>query len=196
MRSMIGRSGTVFFALAFPCWALAADPAERGSPIPSATDAGFQYIDTGFENASPLWYDFAADGAIQVHLLYDHQRSSPNRAAGHFHFQIHARPGARLTIEFLNLENVWNGKIGSVAKETQVAVVSQNGRDWRPIPLDHPAENRVRLSVEMPGPRLYVARLEPYRIISRERTSTATGTSRPTPPWLRRTRPWKNGSRP
>ena len=160
---MIFKIGTLFFALVFPCWAVAADNA-GGAPMPSGADSGFEYIDTGFENASPLWYDFASDGAIQVHLLYDHERSSPNRAAGHFHFQIHARPGAKLTVEFKNLDNVWNGKIGSVAKETKVAVVSENGRDWTPLPLESLPENRVRLHVEMPGPRLYVARLEPYRI--------------------------------
>jgi hypothetical protein len=137
--------------------------------MPSPAVSGFEYIDTGFENASPLWYDFAADGAIQVHLLYDHERSSPNRAAGHFHFQIHARPGAKLTVEFKNLDNVWNGKLGSVARETKVAVVSESGRDWKPIPLDSLPENRVRLQVEMPGPRLYVARLEPYRISDLDR---------------------------
>ena len=168
-RTMICKIGTLFFALVFPCWALAADNAGGGSPMPSGADSGFEYIDTGFENASPIWYDFAADGAIQVHLLYDHERSSPNRAAGHFHFQIHAKPGAKLTVEFKNLDNVWNGKIGSVAGETKVAVVSENGRDWKPIPLESLPENRVRLHVEMPGPRLYVARLEPYRISDLDR---------------------------
>jgi hypothetical protein len=46
---------------------------------------GLEYIDTSFENASPLWYEAAPDGTVLVHLLYDHERSSPNRAAGHFH---------------------------------------------------------------------------------------------------------------
>ena len=137
--------------------------------MPAVADSGFEYIDTGFENASPVRYDFAADGAIQVHLLYDHERSSPNRAAGHFHFRIHARPGAKLAFEFRNLDNVWNGNVGSVAKEMKVAVVSQDGRDWKPVPLESLPQNRVRLHVEMPGPRLYVARLEPYRISDLDR---------------------------
>jgi hypothetical protein len=130
-RSMSG----LILAIVFPYLALAADTIGGDSPMPSGADSGFDYIDTGFENASPLWYDFGADGAIQVHLLYDHERSSPNRAAGHFHFRIHAKPGAKFTVEFRNLDNVWNGKIGSVAKELKVAVVSENGRDWKPVPL-------------------------------------------------------------
>ncbi|MGO8752024.1 MAG: M14 family zinc carboxypeptidase [Thermoguttaceae bacterium] len=163
------RIGSLLFALLAPCSVLAAEKAGGASPLSSGAESGFEYLDTGFENASPIWYDFAADGAIQVHLLYDHERSSPNRAAGHFHFRIHAKPGAKLTIEFRNLDNVWNGKIGSVAGELRVAVVSENGRDWKPIPLESLPQNRVRLPVEMPGPRLYVARLEPYRISDLDR---------------------------
>ena len=62
------------------------------------TTSKLHFINTGFENASPLWYDFAPDGVIQVHLVYDHERSSPNRAAGHIHFQLQARPGSKLAL--------------------------------------------------------------------------------------------------
>ena len=40
-----------------------------------------EFLDTSFENASPLWYETEVDGVIQLHLLYDHERNSPNRAA-------------------------------------------------------------------------------------------------------------------
>lgn len=139
------------------------------NPLLRAADTGLEFIDTSFENASPLWYETADDGTIQVHLLYDHERSSPNRAAGHIHFLLHAQPGARLTFEFKNLDNVWNGRPGSVAKELKTVVVSENGRDWKTVPTELLATNRVKLTVEMPGPRLYVARLEPYRISDLDR---------------------------
>jgi hypothetical protein len=151
-------TNTLFLAIVLPCCAMGAD-----------MPAGFEYIDTSIENASPLWYDVAPDGVIQVHLIYDHERESPNRAAGHFHFLIHAQSGAKLTVEFKNLENVWNGKLGSVGREMKVASISENGRDWRAVPLERLPENRVRLTVEMPGTRLYVARLEPYRISDLDR---------------------------
>jgi|GEM_PF-287955 len=126
--------------------------------------AALEFIDTSFENASPLWYECDGNGIIRIHLLYDHERNSPNRAAGHIHFLLHARPGARLTLEFCNLDNVWNGKPGSVAGELKALVVSENGKDWRSLATEILPENRVRLTVEMTGPRLYVARVEPYRI--------------------------------
>ena len=121
-------------------------------------------IATNFENASPVSYDIAPDGVINVHLLYDYERSSPNRAAGHFHFLLQAKTGSRLTLEFKNLDNVWNGQSGSVARELKTAVVSQDGRDWKPVSLESIPTNRVRLTLEMPGPTLYVARVEPYRL--------------------------------
>jgi len=145
--------------------------AEPGGQIPAApaNAPGLQFVDTAFENASPLWYDFAADGTIQIHLLYDHERSSPNRAAGHVHFLLHGTPGSKLTLEFRNLDNVWNGQPGSVAAELKTMVVSENGREWTSVPTESLPGNRVRLTVEMPGPRLYVARLEPYRLSDLER---------------------------
>ena len=140
------------------------------SPLAAAArDTGLEFIDTSFENASPLWYEFAADGTVVVNLLYDHERNSANRAAGHFHFLLHARPGSKLTLEFKNLDNVWNGTPGSVARELKAAVVSENGRDWKPLATESLPENRVRLTIEMPGPRLYVARIEPYRISDLDR---------------------------
>jgi hypothetical protein len=146
-------------------------------PDARGSQGDLEFIDTSFENASPVWYELAADGTIQVHLLYDHERSSPNRAAGHIHFALQARPGSRLTIEFRNLDNVWNAQPGSVARELKTVVVSENGREWKPVPTETLPENRVRLTVEMPGPstsigpsaRLYVARVEPYRLSDLER---------------------------
>ena len=39
------------------------------------------FINTAFENGSPVQWQIAADGVVQVFLLYDYQRNSPNRAA-------------------------------------------------------------------------------------------------------------------
>jgi hypothetical protein len=144
-------------------------------PLPAAqtSSPALEFIDTSFENASPLWYDVASDGTIQLHLIYDHERSSPNRAAGHVHFRVHAKPGAKLTFEFTNIDNVWNGQPGSVAGELKTMVVSEDGRTWKSVPTDALAGNRVRLSVDMPGPALFVARLEPYRLSDLDRLVTA-----------------------
>ena len=128
-----------------------------------------EFVDTSFENASPAWYDRDPDGTIQIHLLYDHERASPNRAAGHIHLRLHGRTGAKLTLEFRNLDNVWNGTPGSVAGELKALVISENGRDWKSVATESLPQNRIRLTVVMPGPTLYVARLEPYRLSDLDR---------------------------
>ena len=141
--------------------------ADRAQP-PSA-GATIAFVDTSFENASPLWYEFAADGSLQLHLIYDHERDSPNRAAGHIHFRLVGRAGSTVTLEFRNLDNVWNGQPGSVARELRTVVVSPNGREWTSKPTESLPGDRVRLTVTLPGPELYVARLEPYRLSDHER---------------------------
>jgi hypothetical protein len=138
-------------------------------PPTTANRSGLEFIETAFENASPVWYELTADGAVHVHLLYDHERVSPNRAAGHIHFRLHAKPGSRLMLEFRNLDNVWNGVPGSVAGELKTVVVSEDGRDWKPVPTESLPGSRVRLAVQMPGPSLYVARTEPYRLSDLDR---------------------------
>ena len=135
----------------------------------SSWAAEVEFIDTGFENASPLWYNFAPDGTAEIHLLYDQERDSPNRAAGHFHFLLEGKTGAQISLEFMNLENVWNGQPASIAKELTAAVVSTNGRDWKPISLQSQPGNRVRVTVQMPGPKLFMARVEPYRLSDLDR---------------------------
>src|SRR6478672_7484313 len=122
----------VLIVLLLACWASLAGP-RRQAPLDANT--GLEFIDTGFENASPLWYE-VVDGVVRINLLYDHERSSPNRAAGHIHFQLHAKPGSRLTLEFTNLDNVWNGVSGSIARELKTVVISQDGREWQSVPLE------------------------------------------------------------
>jgi hypothetical protein len=148
-------------------------PASREKP----DAAGLEFIDTGIENASPLWYDIT-DGVIRIHLLYDHERASPNRAAGHIHFRLHAKPGSTLTLEFTNLDNVWNGQAASVANELKTVALSEDGRDWRTVPTQALPANRVQLRVTMQGPTVYLARMQPYRLSDLERFVASLGGNR------------------
>src|SRR5205814_9445967 len=49
---------------------------------------------------------------------------------------FHAKPGSRLTLEFRNLDNVWNGVSGSIARELKAVVISEDGRAWKSVPLE------------------------------------------------------------
>jgi hypothetical protein len=151
--------------LAFGAWLAGASHVATQERI----EDGLEFIDTSFENASPAWYERAADGTVQVHLLYDHERAAPNRAAGHIYIRLSGKTGSKLALEFKNLDNIYNGRPGSVAGELKTVVLSENGRDWTPVPTESLPGNRVRLTVVMPGPTLYIARLEPYRLSDLDR---------------------------
>ena len=73
-------------------------------------DANLLYINTSFENASPLYWEIGEGGVVHVHLVYDQERASPNRANGHWFFQAQTQPGAEVTFVLHNFDNVWNGK--------------------------------------------------------------------------------------
>ena len=63
----------------------------------SRAESPFEFINTSFENASPLHWELDPDGVIQVYLVYDQERCSLNRANGHWHFKLQAKTGTKLT---------------------------------------------------------------------------------------------------
>ena len=144
----------------FSFTAIAATPLPRPSPRP----ADFTFIDTSIENGSPLHWDFAPDGSILLSLQYDHERDSPNRAAGHWHFRLEGRPGSTHTLVFQNFLNVWNGTSGLPVDARTACLLSDDGRTWRSERMEL-VEQRVRLRVTIgPSGSLYVARVEPYSL--------------------------------
>lgn len=143
--------------------------AERPVPAAVPMNPDFHFIDTSLENGSPLHWDVQPDGSILISLLYDHERDSPNRAAGHWHFRLEGRPGATLTLVLQNFFNVWNGRSGLPVDAKTTCCLSEDGRAWRAELMEF-ADSRVRLRVTLPASgQLYVARVEPYRLSDLER---------------------------
>ena len=122
------------------------------------------FLNTGFENASPLYWEADANNVVHVYLIYDQERASPNRANGHWLFQVQAKPGAELTFVLHNFDNVWNGRKGSPIDKRTVCFTSQDGRTWQTIPTEKTADNCCRFKVVVDKGSLYLARLEPYRL--------------------------------
>ena len=106
---------------------------------------------------------------VQVHLVYDHERSSPNRANGHWLFRVEAEPGSDLTLVLGPFANVWNGVLSKPIPEATISFVSDDGEHWRAIPAEPAEPYWLKLRVHLQGPSLYVARLEPYRLSDLEK---------------------------
>lgn len=127
------------------------------------------FINTNFENASQLDWEVDREGVVQVTLNYDHERSSPNRANGHWHFQVIADKGSQLTIVLKDFRNIWNGMHGVPISEKTNTLVSEDGKTWRIIPADLHNESQLKFTLQMTSDKLYVASVEPYRISDLDR---------------------------
>jgi len=127
-----------------------------GSPI--------DYIFTAFENGSPLYWDVDSSGAVQVYLNYDVERGAVNRQTTHWHFQVHAQPGASLILVLNNFDNIWNGRPSSALRDNTTCVLSEDGETWRATTGHIIDGNRFQLDITMKENKLYIARMEPYTL--------------------------------
>ncbi len=138
---------------------LAGAQAPVAQPTPKPT---VYYLNTSFDNASPLQWQVDEDGTVQVFLLFDYERNSPNRAAGHWYFQIQGRPGSELNLVLNNFGNIYNGRLGSPVSKKSICYISPDAKDWKAVPAEFLEGTRLRLRLRLEGPSLYLARLEPY----------------------------------
>ena len=132
--------------------------------LASPIHSGIDYIDTSFENASPLYWEADPIGVVHIYLNYDQERASINRATLHWHFRLEGRKGADVTIVLNNFDNVWNGRPGSPIKDNTVSHISEDGRRWTVVRGEKIEGNRFQLKLKLRTGRLYVARVEPYRL--------------------------------
>src|SRR5436309_12483199 len=115
------RAASVGFALLLIGLLFGRLPA-RGEPdsdnavVNQEASSGLEFIETDFENASPVWYEVTTDGVVDVHLHSDNERGASNRASGHIHFLLHAAAGTKFTLEVKRLDTVYKRHKGSLAR--------------------------------------------------------------------------------
>lgn len=124
-----------------------------------------KYINYHFENGSPLFWEIQKDSSVLISLIYDQERNSPNRANGHWNFQVFAEKGSSMKLALQNFDNIWNGKLASVIRnKNTTCYLSVDGKNWKAITTTSTPENRLEIDFIMPDDSVYVARLEPYKI--------------------------------
>jgi Zinc carboxypeptidase/Cytosolic carboxypeptidase N-terminal domain len=130
-----------------------------------------KFINTSFENASPLFWDIGPDGKIHINLIYDYERNTLNRAACHWYFQIFAEAGSDLTLVLQNFYNIWNGELDlSDATDKTVSFISEDGKNWKAIETKYIKDgHKLEFTLHMNSDSLFVARLQPYRISDLEK---------------------------
>lgn len=131
-------------------------PAQRDHPL--------HFIYTAFENASPLNWTIQDDESVLIELIYDHERSSPNRANGHWLFQVQGEKGSDIVLYMKNFYNVWNGRMSSPISERTHIYLLDDSREWRVVPAEKTEDNLVKINLHMNSEKIIVARMEPYRL--------------------------------
>jgi len=135
-----------------------------GSLLNKGLASSFKYINYHFENGSPVFWEIQEDGSVLISLMYDHERNSQNRAAGHWNFQVFADKGSRIRLELQNLNNIWNNMASSPAKDATISFLSVDGKSWTAMETTKTPDNHIQIDFVMPEDSVYVARLEPYRV--------------------------------
>ncbi|MDZ4198286.1 MAG: M14 family zinc carboxypeptidase [Kiritimatiellia bacterium] len=125
------------------------------------------FIDTYFENASPLETE-EVDGALEFLPLADSERFSGNRQTTHWNFKIRVAPenvGRTLRLRLRQKTTIWNGQsVPAYGNDSLSSVFSIDGVRWSGISMlrsERPgiaAEMEIRLSHET----VQVAHLVPY----------------------------------
>jgi len=134
------------------------------SRISFSQDVKIQFINNAFENASPFNWEIDSNGTVVIELMYDHERSSINRANQHWHFQVQATPGSDLTFILKNFDNIWNGIKSDPISDRTPCYISRDGKKWASIKTELLSDDRLKLTIHMEGEKLFVASLEPYRV--------------------------------
>jgi len=144
---------------------LSADKPKTNSKGKIIAPTSLIYINTLFDNASPLFWNVESDGKINIELIYDYERNTLNRANSHWYFQILAEPGSELTLILENFYNIWNGypDLSDATDETS-CFVSEDGRNWKSIPTKLLDGQKLEVEIYMNSNSLFVARLEPYSL--------------------------------
>lgn len=135
----------------------------------TCASAQVKYVNTAFENASPAsWRVDSATNTINIDLIYDHERSSVNRANGHWHFQVEAEPGTDATIILNNFENIWNRMPGYPVSAKTNCMISVDGKKWTHIPGEF-KNGTLIFKYHFDAAKIYFASVEPYRISDLDR---------------------------
>lgn len=135
-----------------------------GAFAQEAAKPPIRFINTSFENASLVGWSTDSNQVVNIDLIYDRQRESPNRANGHWFFQVQSWKGSDIQLLLNNFDNIWNGNHASAISEKTNCYISLDGSHWSTIPAHKTKDNKLSIAVHAPADSFYLAGVEPYRI--------------------------------
>ncbi|HYG75105.1 MAG TPA: M14 family zinc carboxypeptidase [Planctomycetota bacterium] len=138
------------------------------APTPNLYKTPAIFIDTFYENASPLRWDLRDNDVVELEMSHDHERFKPNQQLTHWNFKVHAtkeKIGSTITFKVANVEGRWNGMPSPTFGRYNLAVsVSSNGTDWKTIETENLKDERygLQFKVKLESECTQIARIVPY----------------------------------
>ncbi len=126
------------------------------------------FIDTFYENATALRWEQTGPEVVDIDLIPDHARLSPNRQMTWWNFKVQTSPAARgrqLRLRFRPVTSCWNGTPApALRREPLTTVISSDGHTWRTlsVPTSTEAGFAKEFCLPIEGPCMHVAHLVPY----------------------------------
>jgi hypothetical protein len=134
------------------------------------------FLDSFFENASMLRWEQSGADTVDLDLIPDHGRMSPNCQMTHWNFRVHvpaAAVGGSLRVRFRPVNSCWNGHPGAALKrEGLTSVVRAQGQPWQVVSMQDATDEGFAKEMRIPllGPCTQVAHLVPYNDSDLQRT--------------------------
>lgn len=123
-----------------------------------------KFVNTRFENASPANWEIGNNDSLTISLVYDYERSSPNRSNSHWHYQVQGEKGKNIVVTMENFHNIWNGRRADPVSARSMCYLSPDGKNWKAIETELIEGLRLRFTLPMEADNMYLASVEPYTL--------------------------------
>ncbi|RIH67194.1 peptidase M14 [Mariniphaga sediminis] len=127
-----------------------------------------KFIDSYFENASPVTWAIQGDTIVKISLIPDYERETLNRQTDHWNFKIEAPKGT--TIKFILSKqeaDIYNGRLAKNWWNFEHGIscyVSYDQKSWTPIHISKLSGHELLVEMTMEENFVYVANIPPYTL--------------------------------
>ena len=127
-----------------------------------------KFIDSYFENASPVTWAIQGDTIVKISLIPDYERETLNRQTDHWYFKIEATKGT--TIKFILSKqeaDIYNGRLAKNWWNFEHGIscyVSYDQKSWTPIHISKLPSHELLVEMSMEEKFVYVANIPPYSL--------------------------------
>jgi hypothetical protein len=127
-----------------------------------------RFVDSFFENGSPICWNMQGDTLLKISLLPDYERESRNRQTTHWHFRIEADSGKNIRMSISKMVNeVYNGSAAKDWWDNNHPIscyISFDRKKWIPVMTKLYGERELLVDFKMEKNIVWVSRLPVYTI--------------------------------